>query len=213
MTMRGLHARIAGAFVVGLIMTFLTCAAFASEATVGSVLAARGAVFLDTAGVQQPIVAGTPVNRGDTIVTAAGKVKIALGNGSIISVGENSRLRIVGHAATSGDVKTRVGLISGALRLFVAKVTPSGKFEVETETAIAAVRGTDWVIEATPDLTSVALVSGVVAVSARDGQSRTPVVLDSSGQGTDVRRGETPTPVVRWGAQRFATTLARATFE
>lgn len=211
--MRGRHARIAGAFVAALIMTFLTGAALASESIVGSILAARGTVSLDMAGVQQPVAAGAPVHLGDTIVTAAGKVKIALDDGSIISVGENSRLRIVGYDATSGNVKTRVGLISGALRLFVAKVTPSGKFEVETETAIAAVRGTDWMIEATPDLTSVALVSGVVAVSGRDGQSQTPVVLDSPGQGTDVRRGEAPTPAVRWGTQRFATTLARATFE
>ena len=211
--MRGWRVRTTGAFVAGMIATLLTGAAFAADATVGSVLAARGAVFVETTGGRQPAASNAPVYRGDTIVTAAGKAKIALDDGSIISVGENSRVRIADYDNTADNARTRLGLISGVLRLLVARVTPSGKFEVETETAIAAVRGTDWVIEAAPDLTSVALVSGVVAVSGRDGQSQASVVLDTPGQGTDVRRGEAPIPAVRWGAQRFTTTVARATFE
>lgn len=210
--MRGWHIGASRALVVGMMM-FGTGAAFASDVIVGSVLAARGAVFWDAGGGQQPLTANTPVHLGDTIISTAGKAKIALEDGTIISVGENSRVRIADYESASSGVKTRASLISGVLRLLVAKVTPAGKFEVETETAVAAVRGTDWVIEATPEQTSVALVSGAVAVSSREGQAPTTVVLNAPGQGTDVRRGSAPTPVAQWGAQRFANTLGRATFD
>jgi hypothetical protein len=39
------------------------------------------------------------------------------------------------------------------------------------------------------------------------------VLLAKSGQGTDVRRGEPPTAVTTWGAERFQATVARASFE
>ena len=187
--------------------------AAAADPVVGSVLAVRGAVFLEAATGQQALVAKAPVHRGDTIVCAAGKAQISLSDGSIVSIGENSRMRVAEYDR-AGDITTaRIGLLSGVLRLVVNKLSPSGKFEVETETAVAAVRGTDWVIESTPAQTSVALVSGVVAVAGRNEHAGDRVVLDASGQGTDVRPGIAPTPVARWGAQRFEQTLARATFE
>jgi hypothetical protein len=202
----------AGAFFAGLAL-FATGVAIASDVVVGSVLAVRGEVFLETSGAQRPLLANAPVHLEDTIVSIAGKAKIALDDGTIISVGENSRVRVAEYESKTVDIKTRVRLITGVLRLLVVKVTPAGRFEVETETAIAAVRGTDWVIEATPENTAVALVAGVVAVSSRDGQAQTTVVLDRHGQGTDVRRGSAPAPVAQWGAQRFSSTVARATFE
>ena len=188
-------------------------AALAADVIVGSVRAVRGIVFLDSGSAPQPLTVNAPVHSGDAIVSNAGKAQIVLADGTIISVGENSRVRIATRERAANETGTRLGLVSGALRLLVAKMTPAGKFEVETETAIAAVRGTDWVIEATPERTSVAIVSGVIAVSGRDGNAQATVVLDARGQGTDVRRGQPPTPVVQWGAQRFSDTLSRATFE
>jgi hypothetical protein len=210
--MRGRHACAAGAFVVAVVM-LCSGAVFAADVIVGSVLAVRGDVYWVVGGRRQPLTANMPVHSGGTIVSAAGKAKIALDDGTIISVGENTRVRVADHDRASNNSMTRVSLVVGALRLLVAKVTSAGTFEVETETAIAAVRGTDWVIEATSEQTSVAVVTGVVAVSGRDANAQSTVVLDAPGQGTDVRRGSPPTPVAQWGAQRFSATVARATFE
>ena len=124
----------------------------------------------------------------------------------------DTRVRIDEYQRGARNAKARLALVAGALRLFVAKVTPDGNFEVETETATAAVRGTDWMMETTPEQTSVALLRGRVAVSGRTSQAGATVVLASPGQGTDVRRGSAPTPPIPWGARRFADTLARATF-
>ncbi|MEO8741315.1 MAG: FecR family protein [Casimicrobiaceae bacterium] len=194
----------------------LACAsggAWSADVVVGSVVAVRGAVSIESGGAQQPALAKAAVRLGDSIVTTAGKAQIALKDGTIISVGENSRMRVADYDTSGSGIKARVGLIAGALRLVVAKVTPSGKFEVETETAVAAVRGTDWLVEAVPGKTAVAIVNGSVAVTGRALQSRTTVVLDAPGQGTDVPRDGPPTPVTVWGAQRFSSLLARASFE
>lgn len=201
-----------GALVVGVGMGW-TGAACASDVVVGSVLAVRGAVFWDAGGREKPLMATTPVHLEDTIVSTGGKAKIALNDGTIISVGENSRVRIADYGNAANGFKTRVSLVSGLLRLLVAKVTPGGRFEVETETAVAAVRGTDWVIESTPERTSVAVVSGAVAVSGREAQAQATVVLDGPGLGTDVRPGSAPTAAAHWGAERYNSILARATFE
>jgi hypothetical protein len=187
-------------------------AALAADPVIGSVLAVRGDVFLDSGAGRQPVAVNLRLHRSDTIFSDAGKAKIALNDGTVVSIGENSRLVLADYERVPGNVKARFNLVSGALRVLAAKVSPGGKFEIETETAIAAVRGTDWVIEATPERTSVALVRGKVAVSAR-GVQAPAVVLSSPGQGTDVRPGSAPTPAVPWGARRLADTLARATFE
>jgi hypothetical protein len=185
----------------------------AADVVIGSVVAVRGAVSIESGGTQQPATAKAEVHLGDSIVTAAGKAQIALKDGTIVSVGENSRVRLADYDTSGNGIKARVGLISGALRLVVAKVTPSGKFEVETETAVAAVRGTDWLVEAAPGKTSVAVVNGTVAVTSRALKSRASVVLDAPGQGTDVPRDGPPTPTTVWGAQRFSSLLARASFQ
>jgi len=200
------------ALVVGVVI-FWSAAGRAAEVIVGSVLAVRGAVSSDAGAGPQALAANAPVHLGDTIISAAGKAKIALDDGTIISVGENSRVRIADYGSKPGELKTHLSLLSGVLRLLVAKITPTGTFEVETETAIAAVRGTDWLIEATPELTSVAILSGAVAVSGRDAAAQTTVVLSEPGEGTDVRRGSAPTAVAGWGARRFINLLARATFD
>jgi hypothetical protein len=185
----------------------------ATDAVIGSVLAVRGNVSVDAGRGPQPLTVNTPLHASDTIVSTSGKAKLALADGTIISVGENTRVRLAEYDSSAGAVKARVNVVSGALRFIVDKVAPAGRFEVHTETAIAAVRGTDWLVDVTSDQTAVAVVSGVVAVSSLAADAPATVVLDGRGQGTDVRRGRPPTPPAVWGAQRFENTLARATFE
>lgn len=201
-----------GLFVVVAILS-ASGSALAADVVIGSVVAVRGAVSIESGGTQQPATAKAEVRLGDSIVTGAGKAQIALKDGTVISVGENSRARLADYDTSGSGIKARVGLISGALRLVVAKVTPSGKFEVETETAVAAVRGTDWLVEAAPGKTSVAVVNGSVAVTSRALKSRATIVLDAPGQGTDVSRDGPPTPTIAWRAQRFSALLARASFQ
>ena len=203
---------IVAACLVAVAMLAAAPAGSAADVIIGSVLAVRGEVFRAGDGGQTPLAAQAPIHLGDTIVSGAGKAKISLSDGSIISIGENTRLRLSMYQSTSNDFTTRLGLLSGVLRAFVARVIANGQFEIETETAIAAVRGTDWLVDVTPAGTGVALVSGVVAVSSRAKPEKV-VVLDAPGRGTDVAPGGEPTAPHPWAAQRFQTTLERASFE
>ena len=186
--------------------------ALADEPVVGSVLAVRGEVFVESDGSLQPLRSGAAVRLGDAIASDNGKAKIALRDGSVISVGEHARVWIRRYDQQQGAVKARLSLASGALRLLVPNVGPEGSFEVESETAVAAVHGTEWVMEATPGQTSVALVNGTVVVSSRE-RADSRVVLGASGEGTDVRRASPLSPPVIWDARRLADVLGRATFD
>ncbi|MBX6368286.1 MAG: FecR domain-containing protein [Rhodospirillales bacterium] len=188
-------------------------AVLAAAAPVGQVLATKGAVFLETGRGREPAAKGTPLSAGDVVVTGEGsKAKLLLNDGTIISVGESARLVIAQYQSSANGYLTRVGAERGALGFLFRRALDSSRFEVETETAVAAVRGTRWLVEAMPGHTAVALLSGVVAVRARGGAGG-EVALDEPGEGTDVRAGAAPTPPSRWGAARFAATLARASFE
>jgi len=181
----------------------------AADLLAGKVVAVRGDVVAQTGSERKPLVVDMPVHTNMVIVSTSGKARIQLVDGTLVTVGENSQVQIPAIAATGG-APTRVALISGALRLLVAKTTPQARFEVETETAIAAVRGTDWAIEATRAATGVVVLEGKVDVTSRGRVSAT-VHLDRPRDGTDVRAGSAPTPPVPWGEARLSALLARTT--
>jgi hypothetical protein len=201
--------------LVGFVVLLLPHAADAAEApTIGQVLAVRGPVFRESGGQREAAAPGMALRVADTLVAApGGKAKLQLNDGSILALGENAHMRIADYQSTTNSLTTRIGLEAGAMRFLVEKTLPGGHFEIETETAVAAVRGTDFLVEATPQRSSVALVAGSVAVRGKGSFSAAEALLTQPGDGTDVAPGAAPSPPVRWGAQRFAATLARASFD
>ena len=209
-----MRLRLAQVFALALLLQALAfgTVARAADEVVGKVLAVRGDVVAQVGRERIPIVVAMEVRTSHVIVANAGKARIELADGTIVSIGEGSRVRIA-DLARAGTPATRVELISGALRLLVAKATPGARFEVETETAIAAVRGTDWAIEATRDKTGVVVLTGAVEVKGRGAARANAVLLDQPESGTDVPRNGPPTPPARWGAPRLAALLARTSLE
>jgi hypothetical protein len=185
----------------------------ASAQLIGRVLAVKGSVFHERGNSRTAATSGTLLQVGDMVVSSDGRAKIQLNDGSILSLGENSRMRIGDYQGTGNNFTTRLTIDVGTLRALYNKTISEGRFEVETETAVAAVRGTDWLVEVTPARTSVALVEGEVAVSGKGSAAGVTVVLRSPGEGTDVNRDAAPTPVTRWGAARFDSLRTRATFD
>ena len=76
----------------------------------------------------------------------------------------------------------------------------SGAFQILTPQAIAAVRGTAYIVDVAAETTSVFVLRGAVAVSRADGSE---TVVLQPGQGADVSPGRPVAPVV-WGRQRAA---------
>src|SRR3954447_23016247 len=81
-----------------------------------------------------------------------------------------------------------------------------GGFQILTPHAMAAVRGTIWVVDVSAARTSVFVRVGAVSVR-RPGTPQT--VTLGPGEGVDVDSGPTPLQVRRWPAERAANLLAR----
>ncbi|GAA0780029.1 iron dicitrate transport regulator FecR [Roseibium denhamense] len=81
----------------------------------------------------------------------------------------------------------------------------SGPFQIRTPHAIAAVRGTTYVVDVTADTTSVFVREGVVEVTRLDGSE--PVLLEA-GDGVDVT-AQDPLIVRQWPQDRVNRLLSR----
>lgn len=105
----------------------------------------------------------------DLLKTAAsGRVRAGLDDGSILSVGSNSELRVLQHDAASQQ--TSLEMNAGRLRSKVVKITqPNGKFEVHTPNAVIGVIGTDFYVEYGNNKTTVICYTGVVTVTPLGG--------------------------------------------
>jgi hypothetical protein len=104
---------------------------------------------------------------------STGRLRVDLRDGSILSLGSNSQLRVVQHDATRQQ--TTLEILFGRLRSQVVKLTqPNGKFEVRTPTSVAGVIGTDFLLIVTPDRTIAVVFSGIVRITPRNGAGGTP---------------------------------------
>jgi FecR protein len=94
----------------------------------------------------------------------AGRVRAGLKDGSILSLGSDSELRIVQH--DSAAQQTSLEMDFGKVRSQVVKITrPGGKFEVKTPNAVIGVIGTDFYVGFESNRTTVICYKGQVSVT------------------------------------------------
>ena len=95
---------------------------------------------------------------------AKGRMRAGLNDGSILSLGSNSELRVVQHDAASQQ--TSLEMNYGKLRNQVTKITqPNGKYEVKTANAVIGVIGTDFFVGFANNQTTVICYVGKVVVT------------------------------------------------
>jgi hypothetical protein len=172
---------------------------------------ARVAAIEGTAGVerfgsrqQSPLAVEAPLYRADTIHTGAGsRLRIAFDDETAVTLGELASLRItqIADSAQSGAQSSRLTVLAGTARFRVRPAPGRSLVETWTPTAVAAVRGTEYIVEVTAPGTAVLVIDGVVAVSNYRPDVRGTVVL-RSGEGTSVAPDRPPQPASRWGAAR-----------
>lgn len=133
-------------------------------APVGEVRLLQGTAVVahaEDAGTGYPLSLGDPVFQGDTLFTGAdGKVNVELNDGSRLTLATNTRMVISRSVYNPEQLKTRnsfIRVIFGKARFFVRKIEDllSSDFKVKTETAIVGVRGSDFAVEASEELTTV----------------------------------------------------------
>ncbi len=112
----------------------------------------------------------------------SGRLRVRLDDGSILSIGSESQVRVAKHNASTGE--TLINLSNGRLRSRVVKVRKAGtRFQVITPQARISVVGTDFFLDVNSLRTQVVVYSGIVLVGATGGGSPVDV---AAGQTTTV---------------------------
>jgi hypothetical protein len=198
---------------IAVIVAVLACpgirGAASAPAQAGEVLALFGQCFVEAAGRRNPLKPGDPVHAGDTLDVAAGaKLKLRMNDGSVIAVASGSRVTIAEYrVGDNGESrKATLSLGQGLLRAVVSRLTGPPHFEVETATGVAAVRSTDWFIEAKPGSTQVGVLDGRVSLkSVATGQE----IVIPARWGARVETGRDPVPARVWTEAEFADFIQR----
>ncbi|MFE8071976.1 FecR domain-containing protein [Marinobacteraceae bacterium S3BR75-40.1] len=118
----------------------------------------------------RPLEDGTLLNVGDRVRTVEGRVIIKLADDSRIRLGERSMLvfdRLTQYGKT-GMADTRLRLERGRLETQVQPIQEGGsRFEIETPSAVAAVRGTVFRLKAHNGNTRLEVTKGMVGFGPR----------------------------------------------
>ncbi|HET8850313.1 MAG TPA: FecR domain-containing protein, partial [Marinobacter sp.] len=121
-----------------------------------------------------PLTDGTIIRVGDEILSNAGSATVVLADGSEVRISPNTRLMFnsLTQYGKSGMVDTRLRLHRGEVHTRVKPIIDDGaRFEIETPSAVAAVRGTVFALQASPTGSSVQVTEGTVDFG-RPGQTR-----------------------------------------
>lgn len=184
--------------------------AWAQDAAAGHISRLAGGVVVVRHGAEMALGIDGAIDVADTIRTSAdGRAEITFTDGSILTVGPESEVEVSFFAPEASESTALFDLISGIARLTVNKATGWGRFEVRTTTAVASVRGTDYLVEALPEKSAVFVAEGRVAVSSRAGAG---TIILRMGQGVDVTAEYVPLVAKTWGEKRRNEALARVTF-
>ncbi len=151
------------------------------------------------AGQARALEPGAALNEGDSVSTGRdSRLKLAFEDGSVLQLGAETTLTITLFAGPRESRSVLLDAPRGVFRAIVEKLSPGARFEIRANTAVASVRGTDFMAEAKDDGAAVFVVEGVVVVAGPGG-----FVTLHDGEGTDVPVGAAPRPVVRWGQGRI----------
>lgn len=184
--------------------------AWAQDALAGHLSRLTGAVAVLRNGAETAAGIGSDILVTDTVRTGTdGKAEVTFTDGSVLTVGPDSEVAVSFFAPDASESVALLDLISGIARMTVNKATAWGRFEVRTTTAVASVRGTEYLVEALPDKSSVFVAEGRVAVSSRVGAG---TIILRQGQGVDVTKEYVDLVAKTWGDKRRDDALARVMF-
>ena len=146
---------------------------------------------------QTPAKVAAPVYWGDVINTGhLSRARVALDDGSILSVGSDSNMTVQKHDA--GAQQTDLDLNFGRVRAKAVDLAkPNAHFEIRTPAGVAGVVGTDFVIEYTDGTTHVTVIKGKVRLcSLLPGGGTGNCIFIGAGASSSVRFNQSPTSPV-----------------
>lgn len=176
---------------------------------VGTVASLNGSAELGREGSWRPVVISSPVYLGDTLRTGQpGQVRIVFQDDSVLNVSDGSEVVVDEQVfdPEGGSYRSTLRLLSGKLRALVSEYYQSAgaAYEIETPTAVAGVRGTEFVLafDVARQQTEIVGVGGRVTIRGLRGGAEDEVLI-TAGQLTTVARGGRPLAPQRIGEDRL----------
>lgn len=131
--------------------------------SVGSVTKLRGQARVARGGGNVMLAEGTKIEAGDGVVTGPdARLKIQFKDGSVITLGENSKLNIETAKFEGSKRDIAATLLDGVVRAAVAKAGEGSSFEVSSSLVTSAARGTEWIMSIKDHTTSLLVLEGTV---------------------------------------------------
>lgn len=208
------------------VATAMPGAGRAAGPEVGSVAVLLGLATRASAGGPLPLQAGSGVREGDEIATGIdSRLEILFIDGSLVTLGPETRLRVARFDPAPEVAVALIQLVAGIIKVAIGAGATWQSFQVETDTAVASVRATQWIMEVTATGSAVLVLEGQVAVAPRlpappgpgpapsqpsKEQPASPAgIVLAPGEGTDVAGGGLPSDPKVWGPARREAALAR----
>lgn len=169
-----------------LIVILLTSTAVLAQQKTKELLAAAisvsGECFYERDGQTQPAKAKTIFFQNDRLFTKKGKMDVQIGPSAVLHLAPYSTIRLSEIAEYNRNTNIVVDLESGrGYTKFAKKMEPGSKYKIKSQTMVAAVRGTEFILstgDSSPEAhedadipQGVFVNSGVVAVSPPERES------------------------------------------
>lgn len=171
----------------------------------GVFMVVKGKVRIENAQASTEAKVNSKIQVGDTVVTENdSRAKIVMSDRNIINVSPNTKLKIEKYTNTESDKNVNLNLIEGKVRNDVEQKydNKNSKFEVRTATAVAGVRGTQFITsyDKTTKTTEVVTLRGKVTFQSTTiggkESSVQPVIVDK-GERSQVNEDSQPAPPVK----------------
>ena len=198
---------VVGFMVLFAAMLFSATAALAAPA--GAIVGLSGACSVESGGNRSAAKLGQQLQVGDTVeVPTDGKLKLRMADGSVVSVAANTRMTLAALSVDSAGQRrdAKLSLTQGLLRAVTAPVQRPASFEVDTAVGTAAVRSTDWFVEASADGMRVGVLTGSVDMTSA--ATRRSVTIPAR-YGARMPRGGDPATPREWPQADFDAVIAR----
>lgn len=184
-------------FLTGSLFAFLLClVSVPSQAQeVGAVAAMEPPADVGRGGNWFPVSLGTAIQQGDTLRTGpSGRLRVVFQDDSVFSLAGGSEVLVDDSVYEGGRrVRSVMELLRGKVRALVSEYS-GGVFELGTPTAVAGVRGTDFIVvyDESAARTDVVGVTGAIGVRGALGVVAQEVTVRSQ-QISRVEHGKLPT--------------------
>ncbi len=155
-----------------------------------------------------------PLYEGDTLLTRGGSfMEVTFDDATIVRLDSNSQMKLAELKRQGSVAKTIFNLAKGRFFAIVDKLkNPKSKFEVHTRMAIAAVKGTELIVQADNDSALLGVTKGSVQFIGKgsvkddgehgDGSANDrPGVMVGAGHYSKCLKGKGPLGIRKWSAE------------